>query len=399
MKTMDITSKVDIIDEFDVIVIGGGISGVAAAIASGRSGSRTLLIEKSVMLGGLATLGHVVIYLPLCDGKGRKIIGGISEELLHLSLKYGYGSLSESWLNGKAGSENGDRYQTVFNAPSFTLALDEVIENAKVEILFDTVFSVPVIDQGYCKAVIVENKSGRQGYTGKMIIDATGDSDVMFRAGAQCVEADNWLAYWGYYSDLESMKEAVASANIMKAIKLLAYGGDRGGKGVPDGLKKFSGTNAKNVTEFVLQGRKLARELIAHKDKNEYSLLALPGMPQFRTTRRIKGCYELTGQDVFMHFDDSIGCTGDWRKEGPVYEIPFKSLISKEIKNIITCGRTIASGGDAWEVTRVIPAAALTGQAAGTAAALAAKSNSSIQEIQVGELQSLLSASGVLIHH
>lgn len=83
--------SVPIKDKYDVIVIGGGIAGVSAALAARRSGARVLIVEKSIALGGLATSGLIVFYLcALCDGYGRKIMSGIAEELLHLSIKYGY---------------------------------------------------------------------------------------------------------------------------------------------------------------------------------------------------------------------------------------------------------------------------------------------------------------------
>ena len=83
--------------ETDVLVIGGGIAGVAAAVAASRNGVGVTLIEKSIVLGGLATLGHVCIYLPLDDGIGHKIYGGLAEELLYTSIKYGFNNLPECW--------------------------------------------------------------------------------------------------------------------------------------------------------------------------------------------------------------------------------------------------------------------------------------------------------------
>jgi flavin-dependent dehydrogenase len=77
----------EVCGKYDVVVAGGGIAGVAAALAAARNGAKTLLLEKQVVLGGLATAGHIVIYLPLCDGMGNKVIGGIAEELLWESIR------------------------------------------------------------------------------------------------------------------------------------------------------------------------------------------------------------------------------------------------------------------------------------------------------------------------
>lgn len=392
-------NHIPVVKEYEVIVVGGGVAGVGAALAAKRNGCKTLLIEKSVMLGGLATLGHIVIYLPLCDGNGRKVIGGISEELLQLSIKYGYDNLPYGWREGKETLVSGKRYSTIFNVPAFIVALDEVMEKEGIYLLYDTVFSTPILEGDICKGIMVENKSGRTAYMGKVIVDATGDCDVMHRAGVECAEADNWLSYWAYYSSLEDMKTAVESKDIMKAVRYKPLGATNTGHNAPTGSRKYMGTNADEITEFVMKGRKLVREDILKNSKKGYSYLALPGMPQFRTTRRIKGLYELKEDDVFKYFDDSIGCTGDWRKAGPVYEIPYRSLISREIKNIITAGRTIAATGDTWEVTRVIPPAAMTGQAAGTAAAIAIADGCSLHDVPIDRLQKKLSEDGVIIHY
>lgn len=392
-------NRVPIQGVYDVIIAGGGVAGVSAALAARRNGCSTLLVEKSVMLGGLATLGHVVIYLPLCDGRGRKIIGGIAEELLHLSIKYGYDNLPFQWREGGSVMEEQARYRTVFNAPAFAVALDEIMMDAGVDLLFDTCFSMPVIEDGYCKGIVVENKSGRTAYAGSVVVDTTGDADVLYRAGAQCVESDNWLSYWGYQTDMKRIDEALTTRDLVKLVGIMALGGDCTGRGTPDGARKYRGTDAQEVSKFILEGRKLVREQLINKGREEHCVLALPGMAQYRTTRRIQGLYELQPDDVYKRFDDSIGCTGDWRKAGPVYEIPYRTLISTGLHNMITAGRTIAALGDAWEVTRVIPTAALTGQAAGTAAAIAVQQKCPIEDVGIQLLQQQLSADGVMIHH
>ena len=81
--------QIPVYGEYDVAVVGGGIAGIAAALAASRHGAKTVLIEKQFALGGLATLGLVTIYLPICDGCGRQVSFGIAEELLKLSMKYG----------------------------------------------------------------------------------------------------------------------------------------------------------------------------------------------------------------------------------------------------------------------------------------------------------------------
>ena len=171
------STKIPIAGKYDVIVVGGGMAGVGAALAARRNGCSVLIIEKSVMLGGLATLGFIAIYLPLCDGRGKKVTGGIAEELLHLSIKYGYDNLDPAWKDGN-GTGAKKRYMSAFSPPEFIYALDELMMKEGIDLLFDTVFCRPVMRGDTCRAVIVENKSGRTAYEARMFIDASGDADV-----------------------------------------------------------------------------------------------------------------------------------------------------------------------------------------------------------------------------
>ncbi len=148
---------------YDVVVAGAGVAGVAAALECARAGLHTALVEKTVLLGGLATTGLVNIYLPLCDGYGHQAIFGIAEELLHLSLRYGPGNVPEAWLREKCQEPvTGPRYMTAFSPASFVLALDEALLDAGVTIWLDTLVSEPAMAPGRrIVGLEVENKSGR----------------------------------------------------------------------------------------------------------------------------------------------------------------------------------------------------------------------------------------------
>lgn len=111
---------------YDVIVCGGGIAGVSAALAASRNNAKVLLIEREYALGGLATLGLIAIYLPLCDGEGEKMSSGISEELLKLSLKYGPGEIPEAWKN-----KDSNREQKKEKGKRYSLPLRIIVANKK----------------------------------------------------------------------------------------------------------------------------------------------------------------------------------------------------------------------------------------------------------------------------
>ena len=98
MNTIKLAQKeIPVVKETDVIVVGGGLAGVAASVAAAREGMKVTLIEKTIMLGGLATAGHVCVYLPIDDGAGHKVYGGLAEELLHICIKYSYDNLPDEW--------------------------------------------------------------------------------------------------------------------------------------------------------------------------------------------------------------------------------------------------------------------------------------------------------------
>ena len=103
MEWISETQNIPILEQYDVIVLGGGVAGCAAAVAAARAGSSVLLLEKMTVLGGLATAGHVVYYLPLCDGCGNKMAAGLAEELLQLSISHGTNDLPKEWRGGDAG--------------------------------------------------------------------------------------------------------------------------------------------------------------------------------------------------------------------------------------------------------------------------------------------------------
>ena len=121
------TLKVEIADEYDVAVCGGGIAGIAAALAAARQGAKTVLFEKNYMLGGLGTAGIVTVYLPICDGLGKQVSYGIAEELLRLSIKHGCeDKYPDNWLeNNGSRTEKDKRFEAQYNPQMFAILTEE----------------------------------------------------------------------------------------------------------------------------------------------------------------------------------------------------------------------------------------------------------------------------------
>jgi hypothetical protein len=382
---------------YDVIVAGGGVAGVAAAVAAARAGARALLVEKSVMLGGLSTLGLIAWYEPLCDGRGRKVMGAMAEELLHLSIRYGYDTLPAHWRDKPARAE-GERYHTSFNPCAFVVALDEWVRGAGVDLLFDCPAVRPLTEGRRCRGVVVEHKGGRAAFEAAMVVDATGDAELLAKAGAACTLGQNWLTYTAYRSTLEGMKAAVDAGDVRLGVRLHQWGSTWQGKGHPAGAARRVGVDAEDVTAFVLEGRAIVRAELAAGDKKRSAVVAIPAMPQFRTIRRIVGLRRLGAGDEGKPFADSIACVSDFSRSGPLYEVPYGTLVPDAFDNMLTAGRSIDAEGHAWEVTRVIPPAVLTGQAAGTAAAMAVAAGCAARDVPIAALQQRLAAAGVTLH-
>ena len=387
---------------YDVVVAGGGIAGVAAALEAARNGMNTALLEKTVFTGGLATTGLVNIYLPLCDGRGRQVIFGIAEELLKASILYGPGDVPVPWLKDGLEASRGEiRYATDFNPASFILALDEMLQQAGVDIWLDTLVCGVRKEGNRVTGLEVETKNGRQLINMSCVIDATGDADVAWRAGAPCAETDNFLEMWAIPASLSAARKAVEAQSGEPLITTLRVGVWDGSPNLED-YPKLRGTDVRDITKMVLDGRRLIREYYlartsADGPKSRWNQfpIALPAMAQFRTTRRIEGKITLTDEHETSTFADSVGICGDWRKPGPIWEIPYGCLLPRKITGLLAAGRCIASDGNAWEVTRVIPVAALTGQIAGLAASMAVSQSITPDLLDVRQLQEELTSRGI----
>lgn len=372
---------------YETVVCGGGVAGVAAALASARRGIKTCLIEKTIQPGGLATGGLVLIYLPLCDGKGTQVTFGICEELIRASNKFGPKDLPSD-LHEK-------RMEVLFSPASFILAMDELLTDAGVDIWYDTVITGAELKDQRITGVNVFNKSGHGVIRGNTFIDATGDTDVASAAGLPCLEADNSLVTWV----IEKRGKATFphmhfSPDIMVRV---AQKPDSGGYTAP-------GINGRMVSGYVLDNRRYYRELLEKnyaEGESRYDLypLHLPSVPTLRHTRCLKGTTVLQPGLENTACADSIGLAADWRCAGKVWEIPWSSLFCGEAENLLAAGRCSSAYGDAWEITRVIPTAAMTGEVAGVAAALAVQENCPAAKLDYALLAGeLLDKCGFLLH-
>lgn len=386
--------QLNIAGQYDVFVAGGGIAGVSAALAAARNGARVILVEKQCMLGGLATAGLVAFYLAICDGMGRQVCYGIAEELLKLSMQH-CGKLSnyydpEPWVNnGTPEQKKQVRYQVQFNPQTFALDMEKLLRSSGVHILYDTTICNVLKEGNKITAVIVENKSGRSAYRVNSVVDATGDADICARAGVPTADyADkNILAAWSY---------AFAQGEVK--IKTVGAVDNPASSGKEENLaaKRFSGLDGEENSEMIQQAHQivLSRAVESRHTDDSYEIVTLPTMLQVRMTRRLVGEYTLDEPEMHKEFPDSVGLISNWKKRGPVYEVPFGTLYSKDVVNLLCAGRCISVTDTMWDISRVIPPCAVTGQAAGTAAAM----GNDFTTLSVDALQKALQSAGVRLH-
>ena len=388
---------------YDVIVAGAGVAGVAAALSARRAGKSVLLLEKAIQLGGLATIGLINFFVPMCNGRGTQIIKGMCDEFIDLSIKDGYDTLPEEWKERKdhPTKEKSVRFATQYSHTIFAMALTELVVKEGITLLMDCQASQPVMEGTHCKGMIVQSKAGREYYPCRVLIDTTGDSDLLYRAGMPTVLGKNYFTYAGYRVDLENCKQAIESGNIRRLYHDFGGGtinlyGDK----QPEGVPLYHGVTPEDITDYVVRNQLLTMEKLRAENTDRFSrdLAVLPAMPQLRTTRRIDGDFTLSTSDAFKHFDDSICTINDFDRSDYLFEVPYRTLTHHSFDNILTAGRSAAAEGYAWDVLRVIPPAILTGQAAGEAAALAIEEKAAVPSVTIPELQRRLAKNNMMIH-
>ena len=385
---------------YDVIVAGGGVAGAAAAVEAARSGMKVALVEKTTLLGGLATIGLVNYFEPMCNGQGTLIIRGLAEEFLRLAVQYGFDTIPEAWKNGEPGQGNAaKRLISHFSAPIFSLVLCELLHKAGVTLYFDTVVTGVDAANGHIRALHIFNKSGHRKLEGSLFVDTTGDADVLHFAGVPTVTRGNYHTYSGFHVSLENCRAALEAGDIAKLFdSRLGGSASWRGKNHPEGKSLWDGTDGEQVSRYLVENQLELLEKIKGDDRKSRDITMLPGMPQFRTTRCISGNHVFREEDSYLHFEDSVGAICDWTKRVRLYEVPYGTLIRDGFDNVITAGRCACAEGVGWDILRVIPPAILTGQAAGAAASLAVQKGISLMNMDIPALQDKLASEGVMIH-
>ena len=375
----------------DVAVVGGGVAGIAAALSAARAGTKTILMEREFSLGGLATLGLVTIYLPLCDGCGRQVSFGIAEELLRLAVCHGAAEQDIPLYWKAAPTADGDkppRLECRFDPNVFSLLAEQLLLNAGVELwLGAQVCDVQTADDAI-QTLMVQRRFSKERVCVRSVVDASGDAAVCALAGEDTASfrQQNILASWYYAQEADGLRlHILGAADTPEAHKRPERG--------PDVQKRYDGVTDASINEFVLDSHRAVLEDFLHRGdvSARHRLSAIAAIPQLRMTRRLETQQPLPEPEKHWHYPDSIGMIGDWKRRGPVYEIPFSCMQGSKNRNLCVAGRCIAAEDTMWDCTRVIPACAVTGEAAGLAAALSSRNAGA----DIETLQARLRARGI----
>jgi hypothetical protein len=275
----------------------------------------------------------------------------------------------------------------------------EELDSVGVKIMYDCAVADTVMDENRVTGVVINGKNGLEVYRSKIVIDTTGDSDIVRRAGAPSTDGENYFTYAAKGITLAGCKNAVEKNDIR-----LAYSGIGGGNinlhgdGQPENMPRWAGTTPEDVNDYLIINQKLLLSKLKPEERSARDIAMLPGMPQFRTTCHINGEHTFTVDDAYRHFDTSIGAICDFERRDYLYEVPYGTLYSKDFPNLLAAGRCASAEGYGWDVLRVIPPAIITGQAAGEAAAIAIEDSVSVSRVDINKLQRRLEEGNVMIH-
>jgi len=426
------------ITEADIVVVGGGSAGVGAAVAAGRSGAKTILIEASYLLGGIIAKS---LGMPLDAAYPYDVpIGGICEEWLQRLYNYDPPAATKRQCLLK-----GFGIETFYDPDYGIHELFELCSEAGVVVIPGAVgLDMEMKDEYTVKSVIYYDKGGRHDIITKYVIDCTGDGDIAANAGIPYVKGDGngdmmagtvtfMMANVNIdvaFNDAQDpfkrdiVKKAQAEGKMHPEMyNLYQLKGQRRNTVLFNcvHIKGIDGTDIMDVNRSTLEARKIAFELVKYiiKELPGYENAYLESMGStigIRETRRLEGVYELSAEDCLSgrKFPDGVvACNtsvddvlrGKSMKSvvkhdslierGVYFTVPFSSLIPKKHKNILFAGRCLSADFTALAIARNISTCFLMGQATGVAAGLALKENLAVQDVNRDELIGLLKNQGV----
>lgn len=434
--------QVPVVAETEVLVLGGGPAGIAAAAAAARTGARTMLLERYGFLGGMGTAAMVTNFCGLhasINGTVQQIVHGVADDILDRLASLD-GLREPHVVTSADGLKTGAQ---AYDTAAYKVATDDLLLSAGVDVRFHTFAVDTVTTDGRIEAVLIETKSGRAAIAAEMFIDCSGDADLAAWSGAPFEKggADGFMAYPTMMFRIADVESDLAMAEGVPKLKALIAEANASGKytlprkaGIIRPQPHESEWRA-NLTQISRDGAPVDgsdwtdlgfAEVEGRRQSVEYFKFLKDMVPGFaksymleiapqigiRETRRIVGPYQLTGADVLdcRDFDDSIGCSGwplethvlgdvEWKFLGGrgYHQIPFSTTLPTGVDNLLVAGRCASTTQEGQASLRVSGPCFAMGQAAGTAAAMARQSGTTPAELDVAALQRKLAADGAFI--
>lgn len=430
--------RTPILQKCEVLVVGGGPAGCAAASSASRMGVDTLLLERYGYLGGLSTGGLVVWIDRMTDWSGKQVIQGFAEDILSKipeeriigPEKRFWGAtdpeLIEYW-NDRASAQKGIvNWSPTVDPEMLKKAYLEIAFELNVKLIFHS-WAVSVIqDHKTVLGCIIESKSGRQAVLAKTVIDATGDGDICFHAGASyesdCIQSHphsrinvsfilgglDMLSYFKFKHDHPD-----EFSKIMRRKKSLQGGfpipyvlpGNDAALFMGPRYPGYSAVNVKDLSEVEVRSRRDAIKILEFYKKefpgfeNAFLLLTAPQIG-VRHARRVIGQKKMTMRDYgkgSIH-QDEIAVSPSLSPDVPNVSIPMGCLIPQGLDNVLVAGRHLSCEARVHAFMREIPQCWSTGQAAGVIAALSVKKNIPIRNTNYDHVKLELVNQGVYLH-
>ncbi len=401
-----------VLAETDVLVVGGGPAGTAAAIAAGRLGAEVMLVERYNHLGGLSTGGLVIWIDRMSDWNGKQVIAGLAGDFLDRlpddavkgPERSDWGSADVAtaayWAQRTAAFHGITTWSPTVDPEALkTLSMQMTLEQ-KVRLLFHAYAVEPIVEDGAMRGAIFESKEGRHAVLAKVVIDTTGDADLLARAGLSfetdsdptdihsCintafmiggVDMNRWIDF--KTGDGQGFKDFMARGRerlkyferpfVSWRNDIALFMGPR--------LAGYSAVDVEDLSEIEIRSRQLTMGHLEtykeHAPGFENAFLML-GAPQIgvRHSRRLLGENKVVrGQwDDGTVWDNEIGVSTSLAPKFPNISVPYGALVPVGLDGVLAAGRHVACDTNSHSFLREIPQCWLTGQAAGVAAALSA---------------------------
>jgi glycine/D-amino acid oxidase-like deaminating enzyme len=410
--------RTPVIADTDVLVIGGGSAGIAAAVAASRAGARATLVERYGSLGGLASNGLIILLLTLDDGRGKQVVAGLCQEMVDrlaarkaclfppedewgspdLALVEKYQRVGLVW----GSAPHVVRYSVAYDPEEFKVESDQLVMESGVDLRFHR-WAVGVVKDGArITHVVFESKAGREAIACRAVIDATGDADIAVLAGDP-VESER-VHPWLWFRTANVEEDAAEASKLRPGYyRTTGAGGYRHPWGAAERIgRDIDATNPDDLTYAEVECRKLVRAEVdrlrgkAPGFENAY-LAGFAATLGITESRRLVGRHTLTREEMDQPRPDAVAITGHWTKYGSTYEIPWASLIPRSTTNFAVAGRCISVDHRVHHATKEIPACFATGEAAGLGAAMALQHGVGLGDLDVDALRAKLRAAGAYL--